>query len=209
MKKDTTKKINATTTRTMLAFMLVIVIIGAAAGFYFGLQIIKGYALEVAHTVADSSASDKNFEQLGQLKQQLADGQVLVAKADALFSTPATYQTQALKDISKYAAVSGVTISSIDSAKAASVPGSSATGTVPTQAPTTPALTTPAAPAADYSEVITIQSPVSYVKFLQFLDAIEGNLPKMQITGISVGRPKVVSGDQITTDKITITVSVR
>jgi hypothetical protein len=31
----------------------------------------------------------------------------------------------------------------------------------------------------------------------------------MQITGISVGRPKVVSGDQITTDKITITVSVR
>lgn len=193
----------------MLAFTLVIVIIGAAAGFYLGLQVIKGYALEVAHTVADSSASDKNFEQLGQLKQQLASGQVLVAKADALFSTPTTYQTQALKDISKYAAVSGVTISSIDSAKAASVPASSATGPVTTQAPTKPALITPAAPATDYSEVITIQSPVSYVKFLQFLDAIEGNLPKMQITGISVGRPKVVSGDQITTDKITITVSVR
>jgi hypothetical protein len=206
MKKDSAKKITATATRTVLALTLVVVIIGSVAGFYFGLQIIKGYALQVAHTVADSSVSDKNFGQLGQLKQQLASGQILVAKADALFSTPATYQTQALKDISKYAAVSGITISSIDSAKPLTATASPAVGPVATPATTVAA---PATPAADYSEVITIQSPVSYVKFLQFLDAIEGNLPKMQITGISVGRPKVVSGDQITTDKITITVSVR
>ncbi len=198
MKKDTTKKMNATTTRTILAFTLVIVIIGSAVGFYFGLQIIKAYALEVTHATADSRASDKNFDQLGHLKQQLADGQVLVTKSDALFSTTTTYQTQSLKDISKYAANAGITISSIDSVSPVSLPGSPSVA--PTKLPT---------PTTTYSEIITIQSPVSYAKFLQFISAIEGNLPKMQITGISVGRPKVVSGDQITTDKITITVSVR
>jgi len=187
MKKES-QKMQATTTRNILAATLIIVIIGAVVGFYFGLQFIKSYALEVTHAVADSHASGQSVEELGKLQKQLADGQPLVAKANALFSTPATYQTQALKDISKYAQQAGISISSIDSGKPADA-----------SAPV----------AADYSEVITIQSPVSYAKFLQFLDAIEGNLPKMQITGISIGRPTNASGDLITTDKITVTVSTR
>lgn len=190
MKKQS-NKMQATMTRNILAITLVVVVIGAAVGFYFGLQIIKSYALEVTHAVADSHASGDNIQELSQLKQQLTAGQSLVAKADALFSTPATYQTQALKDISKYANEAGISISSIDSAKAAD----GANGA--------PAIT------PDSSEVITIQSPVSYTKFLQFLDAIEGNLPKMQITGITIGRPANPSGDLITTDKITVTVSTR
>lgn len=177
----------ATMTRNILASTLVIVIIGSVVGFYFGLQVIKAYALEVTHAVADSHASGHNIEELSKLQQQLAAGQGLVVKADALFSTPATYQTQALKDISKYAGEAGVSISSIDSATAAS------------RAAVTPG----------YSEVITIQSPVSYAKFIRFLDAIEGNLPKMQITGITISRPTIPSGDLITTDKITVTVSTR
>jgi hypothetical protein len=186
--KNQKKKMPATTTRNILAATLVIVIIGSAVGFYFGLQMIKAYALEVSHTVTDSHASGQNIQELSKLQQQLAAGQGLVAKADALFSTSATYQTQALKDISKYASEAGISISSIDSA-------------APAAGPTTVA--------PNSSEVITIQSPVSYAKFIQFLDAIEGNLPKMQITGISIGRPAVPSGDLIKTDKITVTVSTR
>lgn len=192
MKNDKSKKLQATTTRNILAATLVIVIIGSATGFYFGLQFIKSYALEVTHAVADSHASGQNIKELSQLKKQLAAGQGLVAKANELFSTPATYQTQALKDISKYAGEAGVTVSSIDSAAPNTTTGAGAATTAP-----------------NYSETITIQSPVSYAKFLQFLAAIEGNLPKMQITGITIGRPAVQSGDQITTDKITVTVSTR
>ena len=193
MKKPPVKKNQATNMRNFLAFLLVVVILGAAAGFYFGLQIIKDYSLEVTHTVADSSASAKNVDQLSALKQQLSDGQPLVVKAEKLFSTPAAYQTQALKDISKYASEAGVTISSIDSANPES--GSGASPIAPT--------------GTGYSEVITLQSPVSYARLLQFLDAIEGNLPKMQITGVSLDRPASASGDLIATDKITITVAVR
>jgi len=191
MKKDQNKKTQAaTTTRNLLAFILVAVILGATAGFYYGLQIIKDYSLEVTHAVTDSSASATNIDQLSQLKQQLASGQALVAKADSLFATPDTYQTQALKDISKYASEAGVTISSIDSSNPETSSGQ-------------------ATPGSNYSEIITLQSPVSYAKLLQFLDAIEGNLPKMQITGITITRPSSPSGDQVATDKITITVAVR
>lgn len=178
-------------TRNFLAFVLVLVVLGAVAGFYYGLQIIKDYALEVTHTVADSSASATNIDQLGALKQQLADGQPLVAKAEKLFSTPDGYQTQALKDISKYASEAGVTISSIDSAGSGSSENTEGVSSSP------------------YSEVITLQNPVSYARLLQFLDAIEGNLPKMQVTGITINRPSAPSGDQVAADKITITVAVR
>jgi len=191
MKKDQNKKSQAaTTTRNFLAFVLVVVILGSTAGFYYGLQVIKDYSLEVTHTTADASASATNIDQLSQLKQQLTDRQALVAKAENLFAKPGTYQTQALKDISKYASEAGVTISSIDS----SSPDSS-TGQAPA--------------ISNYSEVITLQSPVSFAKLLRFLDAIEGNLPKMQITGIAIDRPSSPSGDQVATDKITITVAVR
>lgn len=191
MRKDQAKKLTAKTTRNILGSLLVIIILGSIAGFYFGLQLVKDYALEVSHAVTDSNASGKTIEQLGVLKQQLAEGQPLVTKANQLFSTPSTYQTQALKDISKYASEAGVTISGIDSLGAASE--------------SDPAATTP----QTYSEVITIQSPVSYVSFVKFINAIEGNLPKMQITGISLKRPTAQSGDLIITDKITISVSVR
>jgi hypothetical protein len=187
MNKSKSKKITATNMRNFLATLLVLIIVGSAAGFYFGLQIIKDYSLEVSRATTDANASGDSIQQLGDLKKQLADGQALVTKANQLFATPATYQTQALKDISKYATESDITISSINSTEP-STPGSGASGS---------------------SEVITIQSPVSYIQFLKFINAIEGNLPKMQITGISIERPVKSSGDLIVTDKITIVVSTR
>lgn len=188
MKKGQRKKFQATSLRSLLAVVFTVVIIGSGVGFYFGLQFIREYALDVSHSVTDSKASGTNIVELGNLKKQLTAGEGLVEKASKLFSTPATYQTQALKDISKYAQESGVTITSIDSTKAA------ADGSTPVE---------------QFSEVITIESPVSYARFIKFLDAIEGSLPKMQITSITVGRPTVASGDLITTDKITVTISTR
>ncbi len=187
MKKS--KPINATATRNFLAFFMVIVVIGAAAGFYFGLQIIKKYSIDVSHTVSDSNASGQNIEQLGVLKQELAQREPLVTKANQLFATEATYQSQALKDIQQYASTSGIVISNTEFNKASAVKG--------------------ATPVEAHSTMVTVQSPVSYSKLLKFLNAIEGNLPKMQITGISISRPTATSGDTIVTDKITITVATR
>jgi len=187
MKKEQRKKVTATSIRNVLSALLVLIIIGSAAGFYFGLQIIKEYSLEVARTSADASASADSTTQPSDPNQQLADGEALVAKVNKLFATPATYQAQALKDINLYANQSGVKISGIESA------GPAIAGTE----------------SANSSEIITVESPVSYASLLAFINSIEGNLPKMQITGISIERPVAASGDQVVADTITITVLTR
>lgn len=180
--------IKAATVKKILSFMMVLIIVGSAAGFYFGLQIIKDYAMEVSRTVQDSNASGTNIEQLSELKTALAEREVLVAKAATLFATKDNYQSQSLKDIQKYANVAGLTISS-------------------TEFDTPPVVGAP--PAANQSVVVTLQNPVSYTKLITFLEAIEGNLPKMQVTGVNLSRPPSSTADTIVTDKITITVATR
>jgi len=193
MKNTKSKGIKATSTRNILAFLMFVVIVGAATGFYFGLQTIKAYALDVSHTVSDGSASGKNIEQLSELKQALAEREPLVAKANSLFATEANYQSQVLKDLQKYASDAGVTISNTEFDKQAP------SDTLPT---TTPGV-------SSKSVVVTIQSPVSYARLMKFLDELEGNLPKLQVTGVSLSRPTNATGDLVATDKITITVATR
>ena len=204
MKKEQ-KKMNAVTVRNALSALMVIIVIGAAVGFYFGLQIIKDYALDVSHTVSDANASGQNIQKLSVLKTQITERKTLVTKANQLFATQDTYQLQSLKDIQKYAGEAGITITNTDFNTAAASTPPVATGTA-----AAPAKVAPATPAtAGHSLVVTLQSPVSYAKFIQFLDSIEGNLPKMQITGVGISRPENASGDLVTIDKITITVATR
>jgi len=192
MKNNKNKGMKATSTRNVLAFLMFVVIVGAVAGFYFGLQTIKTYALDVSHTVSDANASGKNVEQLSELKKALADREPLVAKANSLFASEATYQSQVLKDLQKYASDAGITISNTSFDK------QSAGDTAPI-----PSVAT------SESVVVTVQSPVSYARLMKFLDALEGNLPKLQVTGVSLSRPTNATGDLVATDKITITVATR
>jgi len=192
MKNNKNKGMKATSTRNILAFLMFVVIAGAAAGFYFGLQTIRTYALDVSHTVSDANASGKNVEQLSELKQALADREPLVAKANSLFATEATYQSQVLKDLQKYASDAGITISNTSFDK------QSASDTAPIASAVT-----------SESVVVTVSSPVSYARLMKFLDELEGNLPKLQVTGISLSRPANATGDLVATDKITITVATR
>lgn len=183
------KGAKATSTRNFLSFLMVIIVIVSAAGFYFGLQLIKTYATDVSHTVSDANASGKNIEKLSDLKIALAEREALVAKANTLFSTPEFYQAQTLNDIKKYATNSGVVVTNIEFDKVEVAAGSA----------------TP--PTTNLPITVTLQSPVAYNSLLKFLDAVEGNLPKMQVTGVSLGRAG--TGDSVTTDKITMTVSTR
>jgi len=194
MKNNKSKGVKATSTRNLLSFLMFIVVLGSVAGFYFGLQTIKTYALDVSHTVSDANASGKNIEELGALKQALAEREALVAKANSLFATPNTYQSQVLKDLQKYAAAAGVTITNTEFDKQATGDNT-----------TTPVVT----PANSHSVIVTIGSPASYAKLIAFLDALEGNVPKLQVTGVSLSRPSAPSGDLVATEKITITVATR
>ncbi|MFY9228085.1 MAG: hypothetical protein WAO28_02045 [Candidatus Microsaccharimonas sp.] len=175
----------ATSVRGLLSFVVVLLILGIAGGFYLGLQKVREFSISVNHTVANADASGGSIDELQKLKQALAQSETLVNKANLVFSTEASYQSQALKDVQKYAGTFGITIKNTDFGGATSTVGAR-------------------------SFVITLQSPVDYAKLLQFLDAIEGNLPKMQVATISLNRPK--TGDvnrSVETGTITIGISTR
>lgn len=183
------KGLKATTMRTVLIFLIVILIIGGAGGFYLGLQQVQSYAVEVSHTAADAHASERNIDDLQQLKQNLAESETLVAKANQLFATDASYQSQALKDIQKYASSAGITIvnTNFDSSADSGTPSG----------------------LSGHNFVISIQSPVSYSKLITFLDSIEGNLPKMQVVSVDLSRATGGGEDTVSSGDIKIAIATR
>lgn len=193
-KASETRRSQAISARNFLSFLMVAIILAAGVGFYFGYRLIKQYADEVNKTVTASQSTVQSPAQLDALKKQVAERQALVAKSNQLFTTSDNYQTQALKDVQAYASQSGVTITNTEFSKLT-------TATAPTTASSTPQT------AATNSIVVSLKSPVSYDKLLHFLHGIENNLPKLQVTGLVIGRPNPATGDSVTVDKITITVA--
>lgn len=178
------KGMKATSMRNALSVLMVLMILGATGGFFYGLEQVRTFAVEVSHTTADAKASGEAVEKLQELKQSLADSSSLVKKADQLFIAPANYQSQALKDLQRYASRSGVTIDKTDFANNTST----STGRT-------------------FS--LTLQSPVKYNNFIHFLDALEGNLPKMQISSITLSRASSQNADEINVDDIKITIATK
>lgn len=177
------KQLQATSVKRLLTTTIVALILVAGGGFYLAVQQIKSFAVTTNHTAADAEASERNIEKLQELKQSLAQSESLVEKSNKLFATEATYQSQALKDVQRYATTIGLTISSTNFDS------------------------NPASTGRSFS--IALQSPVNYEKLIRFLDAIEGNLPKMQIQSMKISRSDAGTASDVDVSDITIGISTR
>lgn len=188
MKKSQMK---ATTLRGLLIFIAIILIGLCIAGFYFAQSWLSDYAKSVGQTVANSSATNNNVQSLKTLQASIAERQDALIKSSSLLSSPQNFQTQAVQDIGTYATAAGITVSNYAFA------ASTATPTTPTavKGSTTP------------TELVTltVTSPMSYTKLLTFITEIEGNLPKMQVSSINLGRIPTSNG-QVTVDGMVIEV---
>lgn len=171
------------TLRAILYVLFTIIVLGGGGLFYLGLEELKKYAVEVNHTVADAEASGNQVQALQSLKGQLSQSQSLIDKADQMFATPTNYQAQTISDIRNYAAKSGVVVSRTGFEDQ-------------TEGPTR-------------TVTVNLRSPVSYGRLIQFLDGIEGNIPKMQVSNISLGHVGANGGDVVNVDEIKIKIAVR
>jgi len=185
MKKNA---MNAVTLRGVLGTSIVLVIILAGVGFYFAQGWLHTFATSVSRTVADSNSSDNSVQSLTKLQQELSTRQDIVTKTNAIMTSSSTFQTQAVQDLTVYAAAAGISISNYAFPV---VPASSVALTVPITQVT-----------------VTLKSPVAYNNLIEFMTAIEGNLPKMQITSVNLGR---ISGDaaSVKIDQLTVAVYTR
>jgi len=169
--------------RAVLVVVLIIVIAGGLGLFYLGLNEVRTFAIEVNHSVADAEASNGQVQALQRLKGQLAQSETLIGKANQMFATPANYQNQAITDTRNYAAASGLSIAKIDFE--------------------------PLVPGVNPTMTVSLKAPVSYNKLIHFLDNIEGNIPKMQVSSIGISHVNGGRSDSVTVDDIKIMIATR
>jgi len=169
--------------RAILSVLLTLIIIGGGFLFYKGLGIVEEYAVKVDQRLADASASERQLSELQTLKSQISQSNSLIDKANQVFASPATYQGQVLNDLKNYADAAGLSLANT------SFSNPDETGS--------------------HSVTVTFGGAVSYQKLLTFLGNIEGNLPKLQVSSISLARPSNATSDSVRVDDIKINISVR
>lgn len=178
----------ARTLRNILSMLVFVLIALSVVGFYFAQNWLLDFAVSISHTVADSNASGGNLQSLSQLEKELADRQDVIVKASTLIAPVGTYQSQAIQDLNKYAADAGISISNYGF--------------------TQPGAATATTKGASGGSLITatLASPVSYTRLLKFMDSVESNLPKMQISSVNLGRVSGGDSDSVRIDQLTIEV---
>ena len=176
----------AKTLRSILSVMVVGLIALSAVGFYFAQGWLIALAVSISHTVGDSRANGSNLQSLHQLQDELNARQDVIIKTNALIAPLRTYQSQAIQDLNTYASEAGITISNYSF---------QATATSTTQVISGSSLVT-----------ATLTSPTSFTKLLKFMNSVESNLPKMQISSVNLGRVSGGDSDSVRIDQLIIEV---
>jgi hypothetical protein len=197
--------ISATSLRLALSVSLFAITLIASGLFYFVDRKLQSVAVDVSHTLVDESTSRNNIQTLQQIQRELADDKDVIARANSIVADSQSYQyqDQIVSDLNKYAGKSGITITNIDFSDGAGT-GSTSTGKTQT---TTPGAVVAPTGVKTTSVSVTMENPIGYQNFLQFLRSIEDNLTKMQVQKISLS--KGTSGDDVASDILTIQVYVR
>lgn len=188
------KRMTATRMRLILSILLVLIIAGISAGFYFSYLYLEKISQEVASTQAEANSSDAELQNLIKTQQQLKQNRVAVERAKQLVAESQSYryQDQVIKDLSEYASRSKVSISSFSF----SAPDDSSTDTI--DEPQGPGVDRPgalegaAADATGGNRTTTVSiklgEQTNYASLLHFVHLIEENLTKMQISQFSIAK---------------------
>ena len=184
-------KMNATKLRSLLSFLIILLIGLSGIGFYFAHDWLQTYADTVAQTIARSTDSGTTVTSLKKLQQDVVDRQDILTKANDILANPQDQQNQTIRDLDTYASRAGIAISNysfVPPAATAATPGTTLSG------------------AHSASVTLTLSSPISYTKLLTFMGALESNLPKMQVSSINLGRVVGSGSDSVKTDALTVEV---
>ncbi len=208
---DTNKeqRFSAKKLRIVLFLTMILIVLGSAAAFSYGVNFVRSYALEISKKRSDAEQSNSSLQSLQTTEQLLKDNQGVIKKAEQLRadgkSNTKYPEIKIINMVKQIARANNIGIASI-SATGGSSAGSGTTapsGSSSTTQPNTPG-TAGAAVASDTVSVsVALTSPTNYRDYLQFLYDIEQSLPIMKVDGIDIS-PSNNSQDQITAGTLTI-----
>lgn len=194
------KNMSAVKLRLILICSVGLILLVFAGCFLLFRNQLDAYATQVKLDNSAAEISKNDVARLQRIQQELEHDNVAVTRAKNIVADSQyyEYQNQILSDINQYAKDSGVTIVSF----------TFNSDTDPKAAPT-PANPLTAAPAGlkTTSAVISIKNPVDYKAIMRFIHAIEVNLTKMQLAGVSF--TKGTSNADVTVNPLTVEVFTR
>ncbi len=177
------KQFTPQTLRAILTTIFVLVLIGGGAAFYFGIESLKEYAVKVQERLVDAEASERQISELQLLKGQLSQSDSLVEKTNQIFATPDSYQGQVLGDLERYASAAGLSLNGTNFSTNQE--------------------------SAEHAITINFSGDIQYRKLIAFLNNVEGNLPKLQVTSLTLSRADSGQADMVRADEIKINIAVR
>lgn len=186
MKKTTLK---ASTLRSIMIVTIFITIGLLGYGFYYAQNWLNTYAVSVGEIVAKSTAKSTSSQGIAELQTEIGARQSAVSKASGITVSSSDYQSQIIGDLTKYALNNGILITDYDVANPA-------IADIKIQ---------PISGVSSSYITITFGNPVPMTGLIKFLKSIETNLPKMQLTGISLKDNPSLAGT-VNVDPITIEV---
>lgn len=194
-----------TATRLRLILVISLFVVGAieAAIFSFAYGQLSQSATDVSHVVVDANASQNNLSTLEKIKKILNSEKDVISRTNSIVADSKSYQyqNQIITDLNEYANKNNVTITNVDFS------GGQTPTTTPGQ-PAAPTTTNTVAGLKSTSVTVTIKTPVDYNSLLRFIEAVEQNLTKMQISKISLSKGSSTN-NEINSDALSIEVYIR
>lgn len=179
------RKLHLTPTnlRVMLSISLFVIIAVAVTLALISYRGLKQTAITVSHTTLDASASQNNLRVLQQLEKKLEEERENINRANSIVAESQSYQyqDQIIADLNDYASRAGVEITNIDFSSTTVSSNAQAGG----QSSTIPSLPPPTG-VKSMSVSVALKNPLNYDSLLRFLNFIEQNLTKMQISKVAL-----------------------
>lgn len=177
--------------RSTLSFFVFLIIGLLITGFYFAQDQLHKYAIEIDQIGSSSKTDSDDPTATTQLQEDLDNNSVAAEKASIFVASAQDYQSRVTEDLNKYASTNSITITNFSFEKPAGVVASALMNGVQPNFVT-----------------ITLKNPIPFTNLMQFIMAIESNLPKMQLMGIELDHSNIATSS-INTKPLVIEVYTR
>ncbi|HRF28243.1 MAG TPA: hypothetical protein PL051_01200 [Candidatus Saccharibacteria bacterium] len=182
-------RFTARSLRIVLLILLVLTFIAGITAFLFAKDFLSSYATKVSERNALANIGDSNLQALNKLETYLETNKEVIDKTKNIVaeSKEYRYQNQIISDLNSFAASANVVIDKFDFVTNQAEAAAEGTAEATADASST-------APAAQTSSLrstratVTVSTPVLYNSLLKFIQKIEQNKTKMQITSIGLIR---------------------
>lgn len=173
--------------RALLGFMLFLIIAGGGAIYYFGLDMVRSYAIEIrdkdqeATLLEQQAAAPAVTQENPDESAAVAASQVAASAAQSLTVPTSEAEAKLRADVTAYAAQASLSIANATFVNTAEQP---------------------------YALTITLTEPATYRNVLTFITLVENSKPLLQISNLSFERD-ATDDAVVETGPITIQIATR